>query len=201
MQELTPINPKILKALAKQTVGRKDWRERLKCVHVRKRGFTVIAEATDSNRLARFTYEHNNETEFDALFSVDSIKALKATDTVYVALDDDGNASLTTATGFKFPAVDLEAATGYPKTDQFFEPESGKKDGDAIFAVNPAYMAEACAAVSTLNAKGATNPTVLIRGCAVGAVLLYAESENVRYDAVVMPVRDKDLKPRNPWAY
>lgn len=188
-----PANARSLKDLA--SVASKDKaRHVLTMVRVSRKGGTCIAEATDSFRLARFTWETDADGgDFEALFAADSLRALKVSDICIVEYGEEG-AAIITGGGLCIPA---EGGDGlkYPNTDAImWRPGEPMKDSSALACVNPAYMADACKPVVSWNCP------VVVRGCVDGPVFVHSAAKvkngnreiPMEYDALIMPVRGLD---------
>ncbi len=187
-----PASARALKSLAELTC-KDQARPALTCVHVSRRGNACMAEATDSYRLARFSWECDAAGgDFDALFSRDALKALKVGEACAVAYDEDG-AAIITGGGLR---IDSAQAVRYPDVDRILcKDGAGMSPSSPFMCVNPSYLASVCKPVEAWKCP------VAVRSCKEGAVFVHAEIEAAKngnaeigmsYDALVMPVRGGD---------
>lgn len=195
-----PANARSLKDVA-SFASKNQARRVLAMVHVSRKGSVCIAEATDSFRLARFTWQTDADGgDFEALFAADALRALKVSDICIVEYGEEG-AAIITGGGLRIPA---EGGDGlkYPNTDAImWQPGKPMKDSSALMCVNPAYMAEACKPVVSWNCP------VVVRGCVDGPVFAHACAKvkhgkrefPMEYDALIMPVRGLDSYAPKAW--
>ena len=195
-----PANARSLKDLA-GVASKNQARRVLTMVRVSRKGSTCIAEATDSFRLARFTWQADAYgDDFEALFAADSLRALKVSDICIVEYGEEG-AAIITGGGLSIPAVS-ESGLVYPNTDAIMWQSNGAmKDSSALMCVNPAYLADACKPVVPWNCP------VVVRGCVDGPVFAHACAKvkhgkreyPMEYDALIMPVRGLDSYVPKAW--
>ena len=193
-------NARSLKDLA-GFAGKDKARRVLTMVRVSRKGSTCIAEATDSFRLARFTWQADAYgDDFEALFAADSLRALKVSDICIVEYGEEG-AAIITGGGLSIPAVS-ESGLVYPNTDAIMWQSNGAmKDSSGLMCVNPAYLADACKPVVPWNCP------VVVRGCVDGPVFAHACAKvkhgkrefPMEYDALIMPVRGLDSYAPKAW--
>ena len=193
-------NARSLKDLA-GFAGKDKARRVLTMVRVSRKGSTCIAEATDSFRLARFTWQADAYgDDFEALFAADSLRALKVSDICIVEYGEEG-AAIITGGGLSIPAVS-ESGLKYPNTDAIMWQSNGAmKDSSGLMCVNPAYLADACKPVVSWNCP------VVVRGCVDGPVFAHACAKvkhgkreyPMEYDALIMPVRGLDSYAPKAW--
>lgn len=195
-----PANARALKDLA-GVASKNQARRVLTMVRVSRKGSTCIAEATDSFRLARFTWQADAYgDDFEALFAADSLRALKVSDICIVEYGE-GGAAIITGGGLRIPAEGGEGLK-YPNTDAImWRPGEPMKDSSALMCVNPAYLADACKPVVSWNCP------VVVRGCVDGPVFAHAVAKvkhgkreyPMEYDALIMPVRGLDSYAPKAW--
>lgn len=195
-----PANARSLKDAA-SFASKNQARRVLAMVHVSRKGSACIAEATDSFRLARFTWETEADGgDFEALFAADSLRALKVSDVCAVEYGE-GGAAIITGGGLSIPEVS-EGGLKYPNTDAImWRPGEPMKDSSALMCVNPAYLADACKPVVSWNCP------VVVRGCVDGPVFAHAAAKvkngnreiPMEYDALIMPVRGLDSYAPKAW--
>ena len=195
-----PANARSLKDLA-GIAGKNQARRVLTMVRVSRTGSTCIAEATDSFRLARFTWETDADGgDFEALFAADALRSLKVSDACAVEYGEDG-AAIITGSGLRIPAEGGEGLI-YPNTDAIvWRPGESMKDSSALMRLNPAYMADACKPVVSWNCP------VVIRGSVDAPVFVHAVAKvkngnreiPMQYDALIMPVRGLDEYAPKAW--
>lgn len=195
-----PANARSLKDLA-GIAGKNQARRVLTMVRVSRKGSTCIAEATDSFRLARFTWETDADGgDFEALFAADALRSLKVSDACAVEYGEDG-AAIITGSGLRIPAEGGEGLI-YPNTDAImWRPGESMKDSSALMCLNPAYMADACKPVVSWNCP------VAIRGSVDAPVFVHAVAKvkngnreiPMQYDALIMPVRGLDEYAPKAW--
>lgn len=195
-----PANARSLKDLA-GFAGKDKARRALTMVRVSRKGSTCIAEATDSFRLARFTWETDADGgDFEALFAADALRSLKVSDVCAVEYGE-GGAAIITGGGLRIPAEGGEGLK-YPNTDAIMWQSNGvMKDSSALMCVNPAYLADACKPVVSWNCP------VVVRGCVDGPVFAHAAAKvkngkreiSMEYDALVMPIRGLDEYAPKAW--
>lgn len=195
-----PANARSLKDLA-GVASKNQARRVLTMVRVSRKGNTCVAEATDSFRLARFTWSTDADGgDFEALFAADALRSLKVSDVCAVEYGE-GGAAIITGGGLRIPA---EGGDGlkYPNTDAImWRPGEPMKDSSALACVNPAYMADACKPVVSWNCP------VVVRGCVDGPVFAHAAAKvkngnreiPMEYDALIMPVRGLDEYAPKAW--
>ena len=195
-----PASARSLKDLA-GVASKNQARRVLTMVRVSRKGGTCIAEATDSFRLARFTWETDADGgDFEALFAADALRSLKVSDACAVEYGE-GGAAIITGGGLRIPAEGGEGLK-YPNTDAIMW-QSGKpmKDSSGLMCVNPAYLADACKPVVSWNCP------VVVRGCVDGPVFAHAVAKvkngnreiPMEYDALVMPIRGLDEYAPKAW--
>lgn len=195
-----PANARSLKDLA-GVASKNQARRVLTMVRVSRKGRTCIAEATDSFRLARFTWETDADGgDFEALFAADALRSLKVSDICIVEYGEEG-AAIITGGGLSIPAVS-ESGLVYPNTDAIMWQSNGAmKDSSGLMCVNPAYLADACKPVVSWNCP------VVVRGCVDGPVFAHtcAKVKNgnreipMEYDVLIMPVRGLDSYAPKAW--
>lgn len=195
-----PANARSLKDLA-GVASKNQARRVLTMVRVSRKGSTCIAEATDSFRLARFTWQADAYgDDFEALFAADSLRALKVSDICIVEYGEEG-AAIITGGGLSIPAVS-ESGLVYPNTDAImWRPGEPMKNSNGLMCVNPAYLADACKPVVSWNCP------VVVRGCVDGPVFAHACAKvkngkrefPMEYDALIMPVRGLDSYAPKAW--
>lgn len=195
-----PASARSLKDLA-GVASKNQARRVLTMVRVSRKGSTCIAEATDSFRLARFTWETDaNGGDFEALFAADSLRALKVSDICIVEYGE-GGAAIITGGGLRIPAEGGEGLK-YPNTDAImWQPGKPMKDSSALMCVNPAYLADACRPVVSWNCP------VVVRGSVDGPVFAHACAKvkngnreiPMQYDALIMPIRGLDEYAPKAW--
>lgn len=195
-----PANARSLKDLA-GVASKNQARRVLTMVRVSRKGGVCLAEATDSFRLARFTWSTDADGgDFEALFAADALRSLKVSDACAVEYGE-GGAAIITGGGLRIPA---EGGDGlkYPNTDAImWRPGEPMKDSSALACVNPAYMADACKPVVSWNCP------VVVRGCVDGPVFVHAAAKvkngnreiSMEYDALIMPVRGLDSYAPKAW--
>lgn len=195
-----PANARSLKDAA-SFASKNQARRALAMVHVSRKGSACIAEATDSFRLARFTWQTDADGgDFEALFAADSLRALKVSDVCAVEYGEEG-AAIITGGGLRIPAVS-EGGLKYPNTDAImWRPGEPMKDSSALMCVNPAYLADACKPVVSWDCP------IVVRGCVDGPVFAHAAAKvkngnreiPMEYDALIMPVRGLDSYAPKAW--
>lgn len=195
-----PASARSLKDLA-GVASKNQARRVLTMVRVSRKGRTCIAEATDSFRLARFTWETDAEGgDFEALFAADALRSLKVSDACAVEYGE-GGAAIITGGGLSIPAVS-ESGLVYPNTDAIMWQSNGAmKDSSGLMCVNPAYLADACKPVVSWNCP------VVVRGCVDGPVFAHACAKvkngnreiPMEYDALIMPIRGLDEYAPKAW--
>lgn len=195
-----PANARSLKDLA-GVASKNQARRVLTMVRVSRKGGVCLAEATDSFRLARFTWSTDADGgDFEALFAADALRSLKVSDVCAVEYGE-GGAAIITGSGLRIPAEGGEGLK-YPNTDAImWRPGEPMKDSSALACVNPAYMADACKPVVSWNCP------VVIRGCVDGPVFVHAVAKvkngnreiPMEYDALIMPVRGLDSYAPKAW--
>lgn len=195
-----PANARSLKDVA-SFASKNQARRVLTMVRVSRKGGTCIAEATDSFRLARFTWETEaGGGDFEALFAADALRSLKVSDACAVEYGEEG-AAIITGGGLRIPEVS-EGGLAYPNTDAImWRPGEPMKDSSALMCVNPAYLADACKPVVSWNCP------VVVRGCVDGPVFAHAGAKvkngnreiPMEYDALIMPVRGLDSYAPKAW--
>lgn len=195
-----PANARSLKDLA-GVASKNQARRVLTMVRVSRKGGACIAEATDSFRLARFTWETDADGgDFEALFAADALRSLKVSDICAVEYGE-GGAAIITGSGLRIPAEGGEGLI-YPNTDAImWHTGEPMKDSSALMCVNPAYLADACKPVISWNCP------VAIRGCVDGPVFVHAVAKvkngnreiPMQYDALIMPVRGLDSYAPKAW--
>ena len=188
-----PVNARSIKSLT-DFAGKENVRPALTMVHVWRRGKSCYAEATDSYRLARFTWESDADGgDFEALFPAAALRSLKASDVCAVEYGEKG-AAIITAGGLRISADCSERR--YPDTDRIMW-RAGKpmKASSPIMCVNPTYLASACKPVEPWGCS------VAVRGCSDGPVFVHAAAKvrngrteiPMEYDALIMPVRGVEV--------
>lgn len=195
-----PASARSLKDLA-GVASKNQARRVLTMVRVSRKGGTCIAEATDSFRLARFTWETDADGgDFEALFAADALRSLKVSDACAVEYGE-GGAAIITGGGLRIPAVS-ESGLVYPNTDAIMWQSNGAmKDSSGLMCVNPAYLADACKPVVSWNCP------VVVRGCVDGPVFAHACAKvkngnreiPMEYDALIMPIRGLDEYAPKAW--
>lgn len=195
-----PANARSLKDLA-SVASKNQARRVLTMVRVSRKGGACLAEATDSFRLARFTWETDADGgDFEALFAADALRSLKVSDACAVEYGE-GGAAIITGGGLRIPAVS-ESGLAYPNTDAIMWQSNGAmKDSSALMCVNPAYMADACKPVVPWNCP------VVVRGSVDGPVFAHACAKvkngnreiPMQYDALIMPIRGLDEYAPKAW--
>ena len=195
-----PANARSLKDLA-GFASKNQARRVLTMVHVSRKGNVCTAEATDSFRLARFTWETDADGgDFEALFAADALRSLKVSDACAVEYGE-GGAAIITGSGLRIPAEGGEGLK-YPNTDAImWHPGEPMKDSSALMCLNPAYLADACKPVVSWNCP------VAIRGSVDAPVFVHAvaKAKNgnreipMQYDALIMPVRGLDEYAPKAW--
>ena len=195
-----PASARSLKDLA-GVASKNQARRVLTMVRVSRKGGTCIAEATDSFRLARFTWETDADGgDFEALFAADALRSLKVSDACAVEYGE-GGAAIITGGGLRIPAVS-ESGLVYPNTDAIMWQSNGAmKDSSGLMCVNPAYLADACKPVVSWNCP------VVVRGSVDGPVFAHACAKvkngnreiPMEYDALVMPIRGLDEYAPKAW--
>lgn len=195
-----PANARSLKDLA-GVASKNQARRVLTMVRVMRKGNTCTAEATDSFRLARFTWETDADGgDFEALFAADALRSLKVSDACAVEYGE-GGAAIITGSGLRIPAEGGEGLK-YPNTDAImWHPGEPMKDSSALMCLNPAYLADACKPVVSWNCP------VAIRGSVDGPVFVHAAAKvkngnreiPMQYDALIMPVRGLDEYAPEAW--
>ena len=195
-----PANARSLKDLA-SVASKNQARRVLTMVRVSRKGGACLAEATDSFRLARFTWETDADGgDFEALFAADALRSLKVSDVCAVEYGE-GGAAIITGGGLRIPAVS-ESGLAYPNTDAImWQPNGAMKDSSALMCVNPAYLADACRPVVSWNCP------VVVRGCVDGPVFAHACAKvkngnreiPMEYDALIMPIRGLDEYAPKAW--
>lgn len=195
-----PANARSLKDLA-SVASKNQARRVLTMVRVSRKGGACLAEATDSFRLARFTWETDADGgDFEALFAADALRSLKVSDVCAVEYGE-GGAAIITGGGLRIPAVS-ENGLVYPNTDAIMWQSNGAMKGSSgLMCVNPAYLADACKPVVSWNCP------VVVRGSIEGPVFAHAVAKvkngnreyPMEYDALVMPVRGLDSYAPKAW--
>lgn len=195
-----PANARSLKDLA-SVASKNQARRVLTMVRVSRKGGACLAEATDSFRLARFTWETDADGgDFEALFAADALRSLKVSDACAVEYGE-GGAAIITGGGLRIPAEGGEGLR-YPNTDAImWRPGEPMKDSSGLMCVNPAYLADACRPVVSWNCP------VVVRGCGDGPVFAHACAKvkngnreiPMEYDALVMPIRGLDEYAPKAW--
>lgn len=195
-----PANARSLKDLA-SVASKNQARRVLTMVRVSRKGGACLAEATDSFRLASFTWETDADGgDFEALFAADALRSLKVSDVCAVEYGE-GGAAIITGGGLRIPAEGGEGLK-YPNTDAImWRPGEPMKDSSALMCVNPAYLADACKPVVSWNCP------VVVRGSVDGPVFAHAVAKvkngnreiPMEYDALIMPVRGLDSYAPKAW--
>ena len=189
-----PASARSLKSLT-DFAGKDKARQALTMVRVWRKGNACFAEATDSYRLARFTWRTDADGgDFEALFPASSIRSLKVSDVCAVEYGE-GRAAIITAGGIRIAAERGEGIS-YPNTNNLMW-RVGKpmKESSPIMCVNPAYLASACKPVEPWGCS------VAVRGCADGPIFIHASGRatngkrgiDMEYDALIMPVRGVEV--------